>query len=94
MPRAIGRAARTMLSFAPLEVREIRITYVQGSLPVATYTFINIPLLQRYFNGMASREQLAPYVAIEYAAPLGGAGGGGSRRRCSRRSTSRCPRAS
>jgi membrane-associated phospholipid phosphatase len=70
MPRAIGRAARTMLSFAPLEVREIRITYLQGSLPVATYTFINIPLLQRYFNGMASREQLAPYVAIEYAKPL------------------------
>jgi Exopolysaccharide biosynthesis protein YbjH len=26
MPRAIGRAARTMLSFAPLEVRELRIT--------------------------------------------------------------------
>ncbi|HSA90258.1 MAG TPA: YjbH domain-containing protein [Burkholderiales bacterium] len=70
MPRAIGRAARTMLSFAPLEVREIRITYLQGSLPVATYTFINVPLLQRYFNGMASREQLAPYVAIEYARPL------------------------
>jgi len=70
MPRAIGRAARTMLSFAPLEVRELRITYLQGSLPVATYTFINTPLLQRYFNGMASREQVAPYVAIEYAAPL------------------------
>jgi len=69
MPRAIGRAARTLLSFAPLEVREIRITYLQGSLPVAVYTFVNVPLLQRYFNGMASREQLAPYVAIEYAAP-------------------------
>ncbi len=72
MPRAIGRAARTMLSFAPLEVRELRVTYMQGSLPVATYTFVNTPLLQRYFNGMASREQLAPYVAIEYAAPLEG----------------------
>jgi membrane-associated phospholipid phosphatase len=72
MPRAIGRAARTMLSFAPLEVRELRVTYLQGSLPVATYTFVNVPLLQRYFNGMASREQLAPYVAIEYAAPLAG----------------------
>src|SRR5687767_14985299 len=70
MPRAVGRAARTLLSFAPLEVREIRVTYVQGSLPVATYTFVNIPLLQRYFNGMASREQLAPYVAIEYAKPV------------------------
>jgi membrane-associated phospholipid phosphatase len=70
VPRAIGRAARTMLSFAPLEVRELRVTYVQGSLPVATYTFVDIALLQRYFNGMASRESLAPYVSIEYAAPL------------------------
>ena len=69
MPRAVGRAARTLLSFAPLEVREIRVTYRRGILPVATYTFIDAALLQRYFNGMASRELLAPYVAIEYAKP-------------------------
>jgi hypothetical protein len=69
MPRAVGRAARTMLSFAPLQTREIRITYKHGTFPVATYTFIHMPLLQRYFNGMASREVLAPYVAIEYARP-------------------------
>ncbi|MGQ0545271.1 MAG: YjbH domain-containing protein, partial [Betaproteobacteria bacterium] len=69
MPRAVGRAARTMLSFAPLETREIRVTYKHGTLPVATYSFIHVPLLQRYFNGMASREVLAPYVAIEYAKP-------------------------
>src|SRR5207302_8715752 len=56
MPRAVGRAARTMLSFAPLEVREIKITYVQGTLPVASYTFVNTPLLQRYFNGLATRQ--------------------------------------
>src|SRR5439155_298507 len=36
---------------------------------LATNTFINVPLLQRYFNGLASRGQLAPYVAIEYAGP-------------------------
>src|SRR5439155_111964 len=69
MPRAVLRAARTMLSYAPLKVRELRITYLEGSLPIATYTFINVPLLQRYFNGLASRGQLAPYVAIEYARP-------------------------
>jgi membrane-associated phospholipid phosphatase len=71
MPRAVGRAARILLSFAPLEVRELRITYRHGALPVATYTFIDTRLLQRYFNGMASREMLAPYVAIEYAGPSG-----------------------
>ncbi len=69
MPRAVGRAARTMLSFAPLEVRELRVTYVDGLLPLATYTFIHVPTLQRYFNGMASRQQLAQYVAIDYAKP-------------------------
>ena len=69
MPRAAGRAARTMLSFAPLEVRELRITYVQASLPFATYSFIHVPTLQRYFNGMTTRQSLAQTVSIEYAKP-------------------------
>ncbi len=69
MPRAVGRAARTLLSFAPLETREIKVTYTLDRLPLATYDFINVPLLQRYFNGMASRKMLAEYVAIQYAAP-------------------------
>ncbi len=71
MPRAVGRAARTLLSFAPLEVREIRVTWLEGKLPLATYDFVDVPLLQRYFNGMASRAQLAQTVAIEYAVPGG-----------------------
>jgi membrane-associated phospholipid phosphatase len=71
MPRAIGRAARTMLSFAPLEVRELEVTYLQGPLPVATYSFAHAPTLQRYFNGMTSRAHLAPTVQIAYAQPGG-----------------------
>ena len=69
MPRAIGRAARTMLSFAPLEVRELEVTYLQGPLPFATYTFVDAKTLQRYFNGMTTRERLAQTVAINYAQP-------------------------
>jgi membrane-associated phospholipid phosphatase len=69
MPRAVGRAARTLLSFAPLQVRELRVTYVQASLPFATYSFIHVPALQRYFNGMATRRDMAQTVAIEYAQP-------------------------
>ncbi len=72
MPRAVGRAARTLLSFSPLETRELRITYLQDKLPLATYDFIDVPLLQRYFNGMASRAQLDQYVAIHYAEPDSG----------------------
>ncbi len=69
MPRAVGRAARTLLSFAPLEVREVQVTYLQGSLAFATYTFADAKTLQRYFNGMTTRERLAQTVAIDYARP-------------------------
>ena len=69
MPRAVGRAARTMLAFAPLEVRELAVTYVEPPLPFATYEFADAKLLQRYFNGMTTRERLAETVAIKYAAP-------------------------
>jgi membrane-associated phospholipid phosphatase len=71
MPRAVGRAARTMLSFAPLETREIRVTFLESKLPLATYEFDNVPLLQDYFNGMASRAKLRPTVSIAYAQPAG-----------------------
>jgi hypothetical protein len=69
MPRAVGRAARTMLSFAPLEVRELEVTWLQGPLPIATYSFAHAPTLQRYFNGMTSRANLAQTVHIAYAKP-------------------------
>ena len=72
MPRAVGRAARTMLSFAPLEVRELKITWLQGTLPLATYEFADARLLQRYFNGMTTRKDLAQTVAIAYARPAAG----------------------
>jgi hypothetical protein len=69
MPRAVGRAARTLLSFAPLEVRELEVTYLQPPLAFATYGFADAKLLARYFNGMTTRERLAQTVAIAYAAP-------------------------
>ena len=71
MPRAVGRAARTLLSFAPLEVRELRVSYKQGALAFATYSFADAKALQRYFNGMTTRERLAQTVAIAYAEPAG-----------------------
>ncbi|MEX2198619.1 MAG: YjbH domain-containing protein [Burkholderiales bacterium] len=69
MPRAVGRAARTMLSFAPLETRELKVTYLEGELAFAEYTFVDARLLQRYFNGLATRKALAQTVAIDYAEP-------------------------
>lgn len=67
--RAVGRAARSILLCVPQEVREIKINYTVSDMPFATYTFTDADKLQRYFNGLESRKQLAPTVAIDYAAP-------------------------
>jgi len=69
MSRAVGRAARTALLLAPLETTEIRITYTTGGLPVATYEFSDLRKLNRYFNGLLTRSELAESVAIRYADP-------------------------
>ncbi|MHB8746719.1 MAG: YjbH domain-containing protein [Gammaproteobacteria bacterium] len=68
MSRAVGRAARTILLLTPDEIREIRITYTETDLPVATYTFFDLAKLRDYFANKISRKVLANYVSIEYAA--------------------------
>jgi membrane-associated phospholipid phosphatase len=69
MSRAVGRAARTALLLSPLETSEIRITYTTGGLPVATYEFSDLRKLNRYFNGMLTRSELAESITIRYADP-------------------------
>lgn len=69
MSRAVGRAARTALLLSPIETRQIRITYTNSTLPVATYDFFDLQKLNRYFNGMLTRKALSEYVAIHYASP-------------------------
>lgn len=69
MSRAVGRAARTMLLLSPIETREIRVTTMVSNLPLATYAFTDVAKLRRYFNGLASRKELAPTVAVRYASP-------------------------
>jgi membrane-associated phospholipid phosphatase len=69
MSRAVGRATRTALAFAPLETSEIRITYTTQGLPVATYEFSDLRKLNRYFNGLLPRSELAETVTIRYADP-------------------------
>src|SRR6266853_2198982 len=67
MSRAVGRAARTALLFAPLETTEMRVTYTTNGLPVATYEFSDLRKLNRYFNGLLTRSELAESVSIRYA---------------------------
>src|SRR5437763_3272667 len=69
MSRAVGRAARTALLLAPLQTTEIRVTYTTSGLPVATYEFTDLRKLNRYFNGLLTRSELAESVSIRYADP-------------------------
>lgn len=70
--RAVGRAVRTALLNAPLDAREIRITFLQRGtppVPVVTYDFIDLPRLQRYLDGEIGESELANSVAVEYLSP-------------------------
>lgn len=69
MSRAVGRAARTIVALAPIETREIRLTYTVNDLAFATYEFVDVQRLQRYFNGQIGRAELADYVNLTYAQP-------------------------
>ena len=59
MSRAVGRAARTIVALAPSETREIRITYTLNDIPFSTYEFVDVQRVQRYFNGLIGRAELA-----------------------------------
>src|SRR5690606_27792924 len=72
MSRAVGRAARTIVLLAPIETRELKITYTVREMPFATYEFVDVQRLQRYFNGQIGRAELAEYVVVRYARPEDG----------------------
>ena len=72
--RAVGRAARSIMLRSPEETREVKIHYTVADMPFATYTFTDADRLQRYFNGLDSRKQLAPSVKVDYAQPQQNAG--------------------
>jgi hypothetical protein len=67
VPRAIGRAARTALRLMPVDARELRVTLRDGSRTLATYEFIDVARLERYFSGTLAQSELADYVAVYYA---------------------------
>ncbi len=67
--RAVGRAARAALRFAPLDAREIRIGFEENAQPLVTYEFVDLVRLRRYFDGAIGQSELADYVAVEYLNP-------------------------
>jgi membrane-associated phospholipid phosphatase len=69
MGRAIGRAARTALAFAPEGTRAIHVTYTKLEQPMATYEFQDLQRLTDYLTGLSNREAFLQTVAVRYSTP-------------------------
>jgi hypothetical protein len=69
MGRAIGRAARTALAFAPEGTQAIHITYTELEQPIATYEFHDLQRLTDYLTGLSNRDAFLQTVQLRYAAP-------------------------
>ncbi len=67
--RAVGRAARTALAFAPAGTRSIQISYTRLEQPIATYQFVDLPRLSDYLTGLVDRESFLQTVVVRYADP-------------------------
>jgi len=67
--RAVGRIARLALLQAPVEAREITITFHQGATVQARYEFADLARLRRYFEGEIGADELRDYVKVTWMNP-------------------------
>lgn len=64
--RAVGRATRIALAFAPAELRSIHVTYTRLEQPVATYEFFELDKLADYLDGRIRRAAFLETVLLRY----------------------------
>ncbi len=74
--RAVGRASRTALAFAPAGTRSFEIVYTKNEQPVATYEFMNLYALSDYLAGVINREKFLQTVVVRAATPADRIDGG------------------
>jgi len=67
--RAVGRATRTALAFAPQGTRAIHVTYTRLEQPVVTYEFFDLQRLTDYFTGLVDRDAFLQTVLVRHATP-------------------------
>ena len=67
--RAVGRASRTALAFAPQGTSAIHVTYTRVEQPVATYEFFDLKRLTDYLTGLSNRQEFLQTVLVRYATP-------------------------
>ncbi len=65
--RAVGRAVRTALFFAPLDIRAIHVTYTKLEQPVATYEFFDLKKLNDYLDMRIDRAAFLDTVLVRYS---------------------------
>ncbi len=66
---AVGRAARIILSHAPLDVREIRISFAEHIHADVIYDFLDLEKLKAYYDGRIGEKELMQYVTVNYPNP-------------------------
>ncbi len=65
--RAVGRATRVALAFAPQDIRAIHVTYTRLEQPIATYEFFDLRRLSDYLAGQIPRQAFVDTVLVRYA---------------------------
>jgi membrane-associated phospholipid phosphatase len=67
--RAVGRATRIALAFAPRDLRAIHVTYTKLEQPLATYEFFDLQKLSDYLAGQVPRKDFVDTVLVRHATP-------------------------
>nr|WP_307742733.1 YjbH domain-containing protein [Massilia varians] len=67
--RAVGRASRIALAFAPEGTRAIHITYTKLEQPIATYEFFDLRRLSDYLTALVDRDSFLQTVLVRYSNP-------------------------
>ena len=66
LSKAVGRAARTALNLAPVDVREIRIQLAEVNDPLVEYDFFDLRRLRAHMAGELPASELKDFVAVRY----------------------------
>ncbi len=64
--RAVGRATRIALAFAPAGINSIHVTYTRQEQPIATYEFFDLDRLNDYLAGKITRQAFLDAVLLRY----------------------------
>ncbi len=66
---AVGRAARIILQNAPLDTREIRVSFAEHRETSVIYDFFDLSRLRRFYSGELNAGDLRNYVDVQYPDP-------------------------